>query len=63
MNCYGVKPPMTDSEKALMNAKKDKIYPKTKEDQLLDAKVEFWKKNRDKMLVLSGFNNDAWSRY
>lgn len=63
VNCYGVKPPMTDSEKALMNAKKDKIYPKTKEDQLLDAKVEFWKKNRDKMLVLSGFNNDAWSRY
>lgn len=63
VNCYGVKPPMTDADKALMNSKKDIIYPKTKEDQLLDAKVEFWKANKDKMLVLSGHNNEAWSRY
>jgi hypothetical protein len=63
VNCYGVKPPMTDAEKALMSAKKDHVYPKTKEDQALDAKVEFWKANRDKMLVLNGYNNDAWSRY
>jgi hypothetical protein len=63
VNCYGVKPPMTESEKALMNSKKDRIYPKTKEDQQLDAKVEFWKANKDKMVVLSGYNNEAWSRY
>ena len=63
VNCYGVKPPMTDSEKALMDAKKDRVYPKTKEDQLLDAKVQFWKANKDKMIVLSGYNNKAWSRY
>ena len=63
VNCYGVKPPMTDSEKALMDAKKDRVYPKTKEDQVLDAKVEFWKANKDKMIVLSGYNNEAWSRY
>jgi hypothetical protein len=63
VNCYGVKPPMTESDKALMNSKKDRIYPKTKEDQLLDAKVEFWKANKDKMVVLSGYNNEAWSRY
>ena len=63
VNCYGVKPPMTDSEKALMDAKKDRVYPKTQEDQLLDAKVEFWKANKDKMIVLSGYNNEAWSRY
>jgi len=63
VNCYGVKPPMTDSEKALMNAKKDRVYPKTPADQLVDEKVEFWKANKDKMMVLSGFNNDAWSRY
>ena len=63
VNCYGVKPPMTDAEKALMSAKKDQVYPKTKEDQALDAKVEFWKANRDKMLVLNGYNNEAWSRY
>ena len=63
VNCYGVKPPMTDAEKALMSAKKDQVYPKTKEDQALDAKVEFWKANKDKMLVINSYNNKAWSRY
>jgi len=63
VNCYGVKPPMTDAEKALMDARKDHVYPKTKQDQALDAKVEFWKANRDKMLVLNGYNTKAWSRY
>ena len=63
VNCYGVKPPMTDAEKALMDARKDHVYPKSKEDQALDTKVEFWKANRDKMLVLNGYNTKAWSRY
>jgi hypothetical protein len=63
VNCYGVKPPMTDAEKALMDSRKDQVYPKSKEDQALDAKVEFWKANRDKMLVLNGYNTKAWSRY
>jgi hypothetical protein len=63
VNCYGVKPPITDSEKALMSAKKDRVYPKNKDDVMLDAKVDFWKANKDKIMVLSGFNNDAWSRY
>ena len=63
VNCYGVKPPMTDAEKALMDAKKDQVYPKSKEDQALDSKVEFWKANKDKMLVLNGYNTKAWSRY
>jgi hypothetical protein len=63
VNCYGVKPPMTDAEKALMDAKKDHVYPKSKEDQALDAKVEFWKANKDKMLVLNGYNTKSWSRF
>jgi len=63
VNCYGVKPPMTDAEKALMDARKEHVYPKSKEDQALDAKVEFWKANRDKMLVINGYNTKAWSRY
>ena len=63
VNCYGVKPPMTDAEKALMDSRKEQVYPKSKEDQALDAKVEFWKANRDKMLVLNGYNTKAWSRY
>lgn len=63
VNCYGVKPPITDAEKAVMDAKRNRIYPKTAEDALVDSKVEFWKKNKDKLMVVSGFNNDAWSRY
>jgi hypothetical protein len=63
VNCYGVKPPMTDAEKALMDAKKDHVYPKSKEDQALDSKVEFWKANKDKMLVLNGYNTKSWSRF
>jgi hypothetical protein len=63
VNCYGVKPAITDSEKAMMEAKKNRIYPKTAEDALLDTKVEFWKKNKEKLMVVSGFNNDSWSRY
>lgn len=63
VNCYGVKPPMTDAEKARMEAKRNRIYPKTAEDALVDTKVEFWKKHKDKLMVVSGFNNDAWSRY
>lgn len=63
VNCYGVKPPMTDAEKAAMDAKRNRIYPKTPEDELVDSKVEFWKKNKDKLMVVSGFNNNSWSRY
>lgn len=63
VNCYGVKPPMTDAEKALMSAKKDYVYPKNPADIALEAKVNFWKKNRDKLLVLNGYNTNSWSRY
>jgi hypothetical protein len=63
VNCYGVKPPITNAEKAAMDAKRNRLYPKTAEDALVDVKVEFWKKNKDKLMVVSGFNNDSWSRY
>ncbi len=63
VNCYGVKPPMTDAEKALMSAKKTQIYPKNPADVALEAKVNFWKTNRDKLLVLNGYNTNSWSRY
>lgn len=63
VNCYGVKPPSTDQEKALMSAQKDRVYPASLEDRALDAKVAFWKANRDKMIVINGFNTDKWSRF
>jgi hypothetical protein len=63
VNCYGVKPPITDAEKAMMDSKRNNFYPKTAEDALVDTKVEFWKKNKDKLMVVSGFNNNSWSRF
>jgi hypothetical protein len=61
-NCYGVKPPISDADKALMEAKKNRIYPQSPEDQLLDQKVAFFQANKDKMMVLSSYNNNKWSR-
>ncbi len=63
VNCYGVRPQITDADQALMNAKKNRVVPKTAEERELDMKVEFWKANKDKLLVLSSFNNDKWSKY
>lgn len=63
VNCFGIKPAMTDSEKARMNARKEQVYPKSKEDELLDKKVKFFQEHKDKLLVINGYNTDKWSRY
>jgi hypothetical protein len=62
VNCYGVRPQMSAADSALMNAKKNNLVPRSKEEIELDKKVQFWKENKDKLLVLSGFNNDKWSK-
>ncbi len=61
-NCYGVKPPMSAADKALMESKKHRIYPSTPEEQLLDKKVAFFQEHRDKLMVVSAYNNEKWSR-
>jgi hypothetical protein len=63
VNCYGIKPQISAADSALMNAKKNSVVPRSKEEIELDKKVQFWKENKDKFLVLSGFNNDKWSKY
>ena len=63
VNCFGIKPAMTDSEKARMDARKEQVYPKSKEDELLDKKVKFFQEHKDKLLVINGYNTDKWSRY
>jgi hypothetical protein len=63
VNCFGIKPSMTDSEKARMDARKEQVYPKSKEDELLDKKVKFFQEHKDKLLVINGYNTDKWSRY
>lgn len=63
VNCYGKKPKATAAELARMAANNSKSYPKTLEDQVLDAKVKFWKDNASKMLNLNSYNKDKWSEY
>lgn len=62
VNCYGVKPKPTASELDMMKAKLvNDVIPKTPEQKLMDDKINFWKSNADKMLVLNSFNKDKWS--
>jgi len=63
VNCFGVKPAMTDAEKKLMDARKDTLYPKSPQDVLLDKKVKFFQENKDKLLVINGYNTDKWSKF
>jgi hypothetical protein len=59
VNCYGQKPDPTPEETALMQSN----VPTTATDTVLDEKVKFWKKNRDKLLVINSFNHNKWSEY
>jgi hypothetical protein len=63
VNCYGVKPAMSDAEKKLMDSRKEHIYPKTDIDILLDKKVKFFQDHKDKLLVINGYNTDKWSKH
>ena len=63
INCYGVKPPISIEEKNIMNANKLQVFPKTEEDQMMESKIEYWKKNADKMLLINSFNKDKWTEY
>ena len=58
-NCFGVKPAPTTQEQARLG----RTTPRTMEDQVLEAKVDFWKKNRDKLMIVNPFNKDKWREY
>jgi hypothetical protein len=59
VNCYGVKPYMTQEEQQLMQV--TTTYPKTEKDIKLDEKVEYWKQNLNEILV-SPFNKTSWNK-
>lgn len=63
VNCFGIKPAPTQDDLNKIATKKDTIYPKSKSDIALDAKVKYWKDNADKLLVLNPFNTSKWSEY
>lgn len=57
VNCYGVKPNMTQEEENLMNTIPP--YPETAEDIAFQKRVDFWKTEIDNILV-SPFNHSSW---
>jgi len=63
VNCYGKKPQASTADLDRMNANKNKVYPKSQKDLLLEGKVNFWKQNSDKMLNVNSFNQDKWSQF
>ena len=59
VNCFGKKPDKKDSD--FMN--KPVIIPPTEKEAALDAKVQFWKDNKDKLLQINSFNSKDWSEF
>jgi len=64
VNCYGVKPSATDLDlNRLKHSNTEPIQPKTIQDKIIDAKVKYWKENKDSMLIVDSFNKKQWSQY
>lgn len=59
VNCYGHKPKITSLEKELMA--NSRLYPESKNDALIQKKIEYWRDHIDEILV-SPFNHNTWSR-
>jgi hypothetical protein len=63
VNCYGKKPKPTSSEKALMSSKIEDKVPESAADRAMRTKMDIWKKNADKYLLVNSFNNNSWSKF
>jgi hypothetical protein len=63
VNCYGKKPNPTDKEKALMSANIEDKLPESAADRALRTKMDIWKKNADKYLIVNSFNKKEWSDF
>lgn len=65
VNCYGKKPlpSEADLERLSAPATNDTVYPKSKEDLELEAKIKYWKDNAAQLLKLNSFNTKQWSEY
>ncbi len=58
VNCYGVKPDISDREKCLME---NTSYYENPEEKIVDSKAEYWE-SRLSDLLISPFNENKWSR-
>ena len=62
VNCYGKKPPPSESDNALMKANVEVKIPESAKDIALREKMDLWKKNADKFLSVNSFNKQKWSQ-
>lgn len=63
VNCYGKRPKASQRELDYMKANESAVSVKTKDDEIIDKKVKFWKDNKDRLLHLNSFNRTKWSEY
>jgi len=63
VNCYGKKPQPNAKDLARLNTKKNTPIPKTDKDIANEKKVQFWKDNADKLLIINSYNNRNWSEF
>ena len=59
VNCYGIKPYITEEEEQLMSVSTP--YPKTEKDIQFEEKVNYWKNNLNEILV-APFNRTSWNK-
>ena len=62
VNCFGKKPAATDADRVRMNARENKVHPKTPAQSELEKKVDYWKENADKLLQLNAYSTTAWNK-
>jgi hypothetical protein len=60
VNCYGVKPDITDAERYRMETQP--IYPKSAKDVAMEERVNYWKERLSDILV-SPFNHTSWNKW
>jgi hypothetical protein len=63
VNCFGQKPAPSKDDLVRIQQQNNVVIPQTKQDTLVDKKVQFWKENADKLLVINSFNNNKWSEF
>ena len=60
VNCFGKKPLPKSSDLSEIELN-NSGNPKTARQIALEERIKFWKKNSDKLLNVSGFNNNQWN--
>jgi hypothetical protein len=66
VNCYGIKPSISDKDKKAMQDAQAVITqptPLTPEEIEFNKKLQFWKQNAAKVLTINGFNENKWSEF